>query len=818
MTKHIPRAVTRFVRRAKGNYHHRIPRIPALRLGMLGNPNIYSFKEGEVGNNAPRRPRWKAQFRSDDYNYTSERFNKDCEEFYNAVCAIRRLKPNVVHLPLYRPYKHLSDYEFMYQSRPTRVRLSTPSSWGAFNSNATTTYRTLQSLNYTPTTARALYNDWNALWNFLTNPNNIQTHGVFSTLHALRPQVRAVMMLGNYEGRFSFPGLPYTVDGQVYKGFRALIDWFRTYTGNSPETDMPTDLRHLCMHNLGLYMTVRETWGSDEWYARGTFVSPAAAHPNAITVGGEPLRLPLVYVNLPINPNQRDTNNDFVPDINTPITVVLVDYRPEANDRSTVVRPCGIPMQRADGESNLRALFDPRTPDPIGQTAVRLFAERLVEFYTDRVARDITIDGTLYQPERDYPALFGGTEIRSYSIDLYGDYTYPPDKPEQMPWRVCDIMFDNHGNISHGYPCGRLPRYNNRTQDPYRTFSADQLRTHSRLFQRAIWYMDMGRAYRALRQALLAINPHYTPENFPFEINAFDIPELNHFNWSVGYNPSTHGLPANIQTGALSSDATIETALNRLEQLFDNATNITAYGNAMTALLQWSALFLFSQIQSFLIELHANQFTNELDTRGYGDGLSDNPRPPSDNEVFRMYQHLLTNPSYTPAFLTDFFTDNLVGRRMRLILSLGKGVCYYAPKNDPRSNRIPYRMRRAFLVRLAMFMANLPDGIVINSQSLPGIHSVFHSVFPLTVTTTGWSKRFILSEGTGNLRRVRNHTNTSLSGTVASALYHTTNRYEPFVLNTPLAHEPLPSELIETSANTANPPTSQENENPEDPW
>ena len=780
---------------------------------MMGNPNIYSFKGGEVGNNAPRRPRWVAYLRTSDYDYTSRTFNKDCEEFYNAVCMIRRLRPNVVHLPLYRPYKHLSDYEFMYQSRPTRVRLSTPSSWGAFRSNATTTYRTLQSLGYTTTTARALYNDWNALWDFLTNPNNIQTdgHGVFSTLYALRPQVRAVMMLGNYDGRFSFPGLPYTVDGQVYKGFRALIDWFRTYTGDNPETDMPTDLRHLCMHNLGLYLTVRETWGNDEWYARGTFVSPATAHPNAITVNGEPLRLPLVYVNLPIDPNTR------VPAIDTPITVVLVDYRPEANDRSTVVRPCGIPMQTAGGECNLRALFDPRTPDPIGQTAVRLFAQRLVEFYTDRVGRDITIDGTLYQPERNYPALFGGTELRSFDSDLFGDYTYPPDKPEQMPWRVSDIMFDNHGNISHGYPVARLPRYNNGL-DPYQTFTADQLRTHSRLFQRAIWYMEMGRGFRALRQALLSINPYFTPENFPFEINSYELVELNHFTWSVGYNPSTHGLPANIQTGALSSNATIETALNRLEELFDTATNITAYGNAMTALLQWSALFLLSQIQAISYEQNANQFTHELDPRGYGVGLSDNPRPPSDNEVFRIYQHLLTNPSYTPAFLTDFFTDNFFGRRIRLVLSLGKGLVYRFPKNDPRSNRIPYRMRRAFQVRLAMFMANLPDGIVINSQSLPGIHSVFHSVFPLTVTTTGWSKLFGYAEDPGDLRRTRNHTNTSLSGTVASSLYHTTNRYEPFVLNTPLAHEPLPNELIETSSGVANPPASQENENPEDPW
>jgi hypothetical protein len=85
------------------------------------------------------------------------------------------------------------------------------------------------------------------------------------------------------------------------------------------------------------------------------------------------------------------------------------------------------------------------------------------------------------------------------------------------------------------------------------------------------------------------------------------------------------------------------------------------------------------------------------------------------------------------------------------------------------------------------------------------------------VTTTGWSKLFGYAEGPGDLRRTRNHTNTSLSGTVASVLYHTTNRYEPFVLNTPLAHDPLPNELIETSSGVANPPTSQGNENPEDP-
>jgi len=116
-----------------------------------------------------------------------------------------------------------------------------------------------------------------------------------------------------------------------------------------------------------------------------------------------------------------------------------------------------------------------------------------------------------------------------------------------------------------------------------------------------------------------------------------------------------------------------------------------------------------------------------------------------------------------------------------------------------------------------MFMANLPDGIVINSASLPGIHSVFHSVFPLTVNTTGWSKRFLCAEHTGDLPRARAYTNTSLAGTVASPLYHTTNRYEPFVLNTPLAHEPLPNELIETGLNAANPPASQDNENPPDP-
>jgi len=174
---------------------------------------------------------------------------------------------------------------------------------------------------------------------------------------------------------------------------------------------------------------------------------------------------------------------------------------------------------------------------------------------------------------------------------------------------------------------------------------------------------------------------------------------------------------------------------------------------------------------------------------------------------------MLTNPSYTPAFLTNFFTDNLVGRRIRIVLSLGKGVIYRFAKTDPRSNRIPYRMRRAFQVRLAMFMANLPDGIVINSQSLPGIHSAFYSIFPLTVNTTGWSKRFFCGEHTGGLHRVRAYTNTSLSGTVASPLYHTTNRYEPFMLNTPLAHEPLPNELIETSANTANSSTFLGGEN-----
>jgi hypothetical protein len=785
---------------------------------MMGNPNIYSFKGGEVGNNAPRRPRWQAVHRFLDYNYTSRIFNKDCEEFYNAVYTNRRIQFSVVYLPLYRPYKHFSDYQFMYQSRFNRVRLSTPSAWGVFHDNATTTYRTLQSLGYTTTTARALYNDWNALWNFLTDPNNIQTHGLFSTLHALRPQVRAVMCFGNHDGRFTFPGLPHIVDGQVYKGFRALVDWFRTYTGDNPETDMPTDLRHLCLHNLGLYLTVRETW-SGGWYARGTFGSPAAAHPNAITVGGEPIRLPLVHVNLPIDPdpNTRDGNGDFAPNLNAAITVTVVDYTPEANNRSVVVRPCGVPMQTAGGESNWRALFDPRTPDPVGQAAVRLFAERIVEFHTDRVGRDITIDGTLYQRERDYPALFGGTELRSFTTDSFGDYTYPPDKPEQMPWRLFNIMFDNHGALLYGYPIPRLPRYNNGTQDPYRTFSAAQLNSHSISFRTAIWYMEMGRAFRALREALLSINPHYTAENFPFDINSYDIPELDNFTWSVGYTPSTHGIPADIQTGALSSGATIETALNRFQQLFDDATDTTSYGDAILALRQWSALFLFSQVQSITYELTANYHISDQDTQGYGNGLSDNHRAPSDNEIFSIYRHMLTNPSYTPAFLTDFFTDNLIGRRMRIILSLGKGLIFRFAKTDPRTNRIPYRMRRAFQARLAMFMANLPDGIVINSASLPGIHSVFHSVFPLTVNTTGWSKRFLCAEHTGDLPRARAYTNTSLAGTVASPLYHTTNRYEPFVLNTPLAHEPLPNELIETSSGVANPPASQDNENPPDP-
>ncbi len=781
----------------------------------MGNPNLYPFKGGEVGSNALRRPRWQAVHRFLDYNYTSPLFNKDCEEFYNAIYTNRRIQFSVFHLPLYRPYKHFTDYQLMYQSRPCRVRLSTPSSWGVFHDNATTTYRTLASLGYTPTTARALYNDWNALWNFLTDPANIQTHGLFSTLHALRPQVRAVAFLGNHDGRFSFPGLPYIVDGQVYEGFRALIDWFRTYTGNSPETDMPTELRHLCLHNLGLYLTVRETW-SGGWYARGTFGSPATAHPNAITVGGEPTRLLLVHVDLPINPNSRDANNDFVPNIDAPITVTVVDYTPGANDRSTVVRPCGIPMQTADGESNWRALFDPRTPDPIGQNAVRLFAQRIVEFHTDRVGRDITTtDGTLYQAERNYPALFGGTELRAFTHDRFGDYTYPPDKPEQMPWRLFNIMFDNHGPLLYGYPVARLPRYNNGTQDPYRTFNATQLQAHSNSFRTAIWYMEMGRAFRALREALLSINPYYTPENFPFEINSFDIPELDNFAYSVGYTPATHGVPADIRTGALSSDATIDAALNRFQQLFDAATDSTSYSNAIFALRQWSALFLLSQVQSITYELTANYFYSEQDPQGYGQGLSDNHRAPSDNEIFRIYHHILTNPSYAPAFLTEFFTDNLVGRRIRLILSIGKSLIYRFAKTDPRSNRIPYRMRRAFQVRLAMFMANLPDGIVINSSSLTGIHSAFYSIFPLTVNTTGWSKRFFCAEHTGGLHRTRAYTNTSLAGTVASPLYHTTNRYEPFVLNTPLAHEPLPNELIETSLNTANPST-QENESPEE--
>jgi len=777
---------------------------------MMGNPNIYSFKEGEIGNNAPRRPRWQAVHRFLDYDYTSETFNKDCEEFYNAIYTNRRIQFSVAHLPLYRPYKHFSDYQFMYQSRPNRVRLYTPDSWGVFHDNATTTYRTLASLGYTTITARALYNDWNALWNFLTNPANIQTHGLFSTLHALRPQVRAVMFLGNHDGRFSFPGLPYTVDDQVYKGFRALVDWFRTYTGDSPENDMPTDLRHLCMHNLGLYVTVRETW-SDGWYARGTFGSPATAHPNAITVGGEPIRLPLVHVNLPINPDMRHPDGNFVPDTNTPITVVVVDYTPTANDRSTVVRPCGIPMQTADGASNWRALFDPRTPDPIGQTAVRLFAQRLVEFHTDRVGRDITIDGTLYQSERNYPAFFGGTEIRSFTTDRFGDYTYPPDKPEQMPWRLFHIMFDNHGSLQHGYPVARLPRFsrdNNGTQDPYRTFTAAELNTRSNSFRTAIWYMEMGRAFRALREALLSINPHYTAEKLPFEINSYDIPELDNFTWWVGYTPSTHGIPANIQTGALSSDATIEAALDQFQQLFDTARDSVSYGNAIHALRQWSALFLLSQVQSITYELTANYFYSEQNPQGYGQGLSDNYRIPSDNEIFAIYRYMLTNPSYTPEFLTEFFTDNLVGRRIRIVLSLGKGLIYRFAKTDPRSNRIPYRMRRAFQVRLAMFMANLPDGIVINSASLPGIHSAFYSIFPLTVNTTDWSKRFFCAEHTGGLHRTRAYTNTSLAGTIASPLYHTTNRYEPFVLNTPLAHEPIPNELINISSRMANPSTS----------
>jgi hypothetical protein len=683
---------------------------------MMGNPNIYSFKGGEVGSNAPRRPRWQAIHRYLDYAYTFATFNKDCEEFYNAVYTNRRIQFSVFHLPLYRPYKHFTDYQFMYQSRMTRVRLSTPSSWGVFYDNATTTYRTLRSLGYTETTARALYNDWNALWNFLTNPTNINSHGLFSTLHALRPQVRTVLILGNHDGRFSFPGLPYTVDGQVYKGFRALIDWFRTYTGNDPETDMPTDLRHLCLHNLGLYLTVRETW-SGGWYARGTFGSPATAHPNAITVGGEPIRLQLVHVDLPINPNQRDANGDFVPNIDAPITVVVVDYSPTANDRSTVVRPCGIPMQTAGGESNWRALFDPRTPDPMGETAVRLYAQRLVEFHTNRVGRDITINGTLYQPERNYPPLFGGTELRAFTTDSFGDYTYPPDKPEQMPWRLFNIMFDNHGGLLYGYPVGRLPRYNGGTQDPYRTFSAAELNSFSNSFRTAIWYMEMGRAFRALRQALLSINPHYTAENFPIEINSYDIPELYDFAWSVGYTPDLHGIPANIQTGELSSDATIDGALNRFQELFDNATNSTSYGNAIHALRQWSALFLLSQVQSITYELTANYYYCEQNPEGYGQGLSDNHRQPSDNEIFVIYRHMLTNPSYTPAFLTDFFTDNLVGRRIRLVLSLGKSLIYRFAKTDPRSNRIPYRMRRAFQARLAMFMANLPDGIVSSTPS-----------------------------------------------------------------------------------------------------
>ena len=783
---------------------------------MMGNPNIYSFKGGEVGNNAPRRPRWQAIHRYLDYCYTCATFNKDCEEFYNAVYTNRRIQFFVVHLPLYRPYKHFTDYQTIYQSRPTRVRWSTPSSWGVFHDNAITTYRTLASLGYTPTTARALYNDWNALWNFLTNPANIETHGLFSTLHALRPQVRAVLILGNYDDRFAFPGLPYTVDGQVYKGFRALVDWFRTYTGNNPETDMPIDLRHLCMHNLGLYMTVRETW-SDGWYARGTFGSPATAHPNAITVGGEPIRLPLVHVNLPINPNERDANGDFVPDTDSPITAFVVDYRPTANNRSTVVRPCGIPMQTVAGESNWRALFDPRTPDPIGQTAVRLYAQRLVEFHTNRVGQDITIDGALYQRENDYPSLFGGSELRRFTSDLFGDYTYPPDKPEQMPWRLFNIMFDNHGGLLYGYPVARLPRYNNGTLDPYRTFTAAELNAHSDSFRTAIWYMEMGRAFRALRQALLSINPHYTAENFPIEMNSYDIPELYNFGRWVGYTPSTHGIPADIQTGALSSNATIDAALNRFQQLFDTATDSASYGDAIHALRQWSALFVLSQVQSITYELTANYFYSEQNPQGYGLGLSDTHRAPSDNEIFTIYRHMLTNPSYTPDFLTAFFTDNLVGRRIRIVLSLGKSLIYRFAKTDPRTNRIPYRMRRAFQVRLAMFMANLPDGIVINSQSLPGIHSAFHSIFPLTVNTTGWSKRFFCGEHTGGLHRVRAYTNTSLSGTVASPLYHTTNRYEPFVLNTPLAHEPLPNELIETSSGVANPPAYQDNENPPDP-
>jgi hypothetical protein len=779
---------------------------------MMGNPNIYSFKGGEIGNNAPRRPRWQAVHRFLDYNYTSTIYNKECEEFYNTVYTNRRIQFGVVHLPLYRPYKHFSDYQFMYQSRPTKVRLSIPAAWGAFNDDSTTTYLTLQSRGYTTTTARALYNDWNALWNFLTDPSNIQTHGLFSTLHALRPQARVVICLGNHDGRFSFPGLPYTVDSQVYKGFRALVDWFRTYTGNTPETDMPTDLRHLCLHNLGLYMTVRETW-SGGWYARGTFGSPATAHPNAVTVGGEPIRLPLVHVNLPINTSTRDANGDFVPDITTSITVVVVDYTSASNDKSTVVRPCGIPMQTATGESNWRALFDPRTTDPMGQTAVRLFAERLVEFYTNKVGQDITIGGTPYQFEGSYPSLFGGTDLRSFTTDRFGDYTYPPDKPEQMPWRLFNIMFDNHGSLLYGYPVARLPRYNNGT-DPYRTFTASQLYTHSNSFRTAIWYMEMGRAYRALREALLNINPYFTPKNFPFDINSYDIAELDNFAYSVGYTPATHGIPADIQTGALSSDTTIDAALNRFQQLFDTATDSTSYGNAIQALRQWSALFLFSQIQSITYELTANYYTTEQDTQGYGNGLSDNHRAPTDNEIFRIYQHMLTNPSYTPGFLTDLFTDNLVGRRIRLILSLGKGLNFRFAKTDPRSNRIPYRLRRAFQVRFAMFMANLPDGITINSASLPGIHSVFYSVFPLTVDTTGWSKRFICAEHTGGLYRTRAYTNTSLAGTIASPLYHTTNRYEVFPLNTPLAHEPLPNELIETSLNTANPPTTQGNENP----
>jgi len=782
---------------------------------MVGNPNIYSFKGGEVGSNAPRRPRWQAVHRFLDYNYVSRVFNKDCEVFYNAIYTNRRIQFNLVYLPLYRPYKHFTEYQFIYQTRPTRVRLSIPSSWGVFYDNAATTYRTLRSLGYTETTARALYNDWNELWNFLTNPANIQTHGVFSTLHALRPPARAVLILCNHDGRFSFPGLPYTVDGKVYKGFRALVDWFRTYTGNNPETDMPGDLRHLCLHNLGLYLTVRETW-SNGWFARGTFVSPARAHPNAITVDGEPIRLPLVHVNLPINPDTRDANGDFVPNIDAPITAVVVDYRPEANDRSTVVRPCGIPLQRENGESNWREIFDPRTPDPIGETAVRLFAQRMVEFHTDRVGRDITIDGTLYLRERDYPWFFGGSELRSFNPDHFGDYTYPPDKPEQMPWRLFNLMFDNHGAPLYGYPVARLPRYNNGTQDPYRTFTAAELNAHSDSFRIAIWYMETARAFRALRQALLSINPHYTPENFPFEINSYDIPELYNFGRWVGYTPAVHGIPANIQTGELSSDATIETGLNRLQQLFDSATDSASYGDAIRALRQWSALFLFSQIQSITYELTANFYMTEQNPQGYGHGLSDTYRAPSDNTVFAIYRHMLTNPSYTPAFLTDFFTDNHFGRNIRIVLSLGKGLIYRFAKTDPRSNRIPYRMRRAFQVRLAMFMANLPDGIVINSQSLPGIHSAFYSIFPLTVDTTGWSKRFFCGEFSGGLHRVYAYTNTSLAGTVASPLYHTTNRYEPFVLNTPLAHEPLPSELIETSANTAN-PSQGELGDPEDP-